>query len=85
MSPTYTFPAESATRAGHPAPFPVELPYRCMQLYTFAGDFVLDPFCGSGSTCVAAVRAGRHFVGYDTNRQYVELAQRRIAESKKKI
>jgi site-specific DNA-methyltransferase (adenine-specific) len=54
-----------------------------MQLYTFEGDFVLDPFCGVGSTCVAAVKAGRRFVGYDTNPQYVELAQKRIAEIQK--
>jgi modification methylase len=79
----WEFPAESARRVGHPAPFPVELPYRCMQLYTFEGDFVLDPFCGVGSTCVAAVKAGRRFVGYDTNPQYVELAQKRIAEIQK--
>jgi DNA modification methylase len=81
----WEFPAESARRVGHPAPFPVELPYRCMQLYTFEGDFVLDPFCGVGSTCVAALKAERRFVGYDANPQYVELAQKRIAESKKKI
>jgi site-specific DNA-methyltransferase (adenine-specific) len=81
----WEFPAESANRVGHPAPFPVELPYRCIQLYTFRGDFVLDPFCGVGSTCVAALRAGRHFVGYDTSKEYVDIALRRIEESKKKI
>ncbi len=81
----WEFPAESATRAGHPAPFPIELPYRCIQLYTFQGDFVLDPFCGVGSTCVAALRAGRHFVGYDTNQEYVDAALKRIEEFKKTI
>lgn len=81
----WEFPAESATRAGHPAPFPIELPYRCIQLYTFQGDFVLDPFCGVGSTCVAALRVGRHFVGYDTNQEYVDAALKRIEEFKKKI
>jgi DNA modification methylase len=81
----WEFPAESATRAGHPAPFPIELPYRCIQLYTFQGDFVLDPFCGVGSTCVAALRAGRHFVGYDTKQEYVDAALKRIEEFKKKI
>jgi site-specific DNA-methyltransferase (adenine-specific) len=75
---TWEFPAESATRSGHPAPFPVELPYRCIQLYTFKGDLVLDPFCGVGSTCVAAARNGRHFVGYDDNKEYVEAALKRI-------
>ncbi|MBI4287185.1 MAG: site-specific DNA-methyltransferase [Chloroflexi bacterium] len=76
----WTFPAESAQRVGHPAPFPVELPYRLIQLYTFKGDVVLDPFCGSGSTCVAALKAGRHYVGYDTKEDYVRLAEGRISE-----
>ncbi|HEX7033395.1 MAG TPA: site-specific DNA-methyltransferase [Nitrososphaera sp.] len=81
----WEFQAESATRVGHPAPFPVELPYRCIQLYTFQGDFVLDPFCGVGSTCVAAIMAGRHFIGYDTKQEYINTALMRIEESKKKI
>ncbi len=74
----WTFPAESATRIGHPAPFPVELPYRLIQLYTFEGDVVLDPFCGSGTTCIAAIRSNRHYVGFDNNEEYVELARKRI-------
>ena len=74
----WSFPAESARRVGHPAPFPVELPYRLIQLYTFEGDVVLDPFCGSGTTCIAALRTGRHFVGFDIDPGYVELARRRI-------
>lgn len=81
----WDFPAESARRVGHPAPFPVELPFRCIQLYTFEEDFVLDPFCGVGSTCVAALKAGRHFVGYDTEQRYVDAALRRAEEFKKKI
>jgi site-specific DNA-methyltransferase (adenine-specific) len=76
----WTFPAESATRIGHPAPFPVELPYRLIQLYTFEGDVVLDPFCGSGTTCIAAIRSNRHYVGFDNNEEYVELARNRIDE-----
>ena len=58
-------------RVNHPAPFPVELPLRLIDLYTYKGDLVLDPFMGSGTTAVAAVRAGRHFVGYDTDPEYV--------------
>lgn len=81
----WEFKAESATRVGHPAPFPVELPYRCIQLYTFLDDFVLDPFCGVGSTCVAAIKSRRHFVGYETKQEYVNAAITRIEESKKKI
>ncbi len=63
---------------GHPAPFPVELPERLMHLYTFRGDTVLDPFMGSGSTAVAAVRSARRFIGYDTDPGYVEHALDRI-------
>lgn len=76
----WKFPAESATRIGHPAPFPVELPYRCIQLYTFENEVVLDPFCGSGSACVAAVAASRNFVAYETDSRYIEIANRRISE-----
>ena len=74
----WEFPPESAKRIGHPAPFPVELPRRCIDLYTFPGDVVLDPFAGSGTTGVAAIRAGRVFVGYDNIQEYVDLANKRI-------
>ena len=74
----WDLPAESATRVGHPAPFPVELPRRLIELYTYRGDLVLDPFMGSGSTAVAAVRTERHFVGFDTDPDYVALAERRV-------
>ena len=74
----WSFQPESAKKIGHPAPFPVELPYRCIQLYTFKGDVVLDPFCGVGTTCVAAVKSGRHFIGIDNNYDYVERANRRV-------
>jgi site-specific DNA-methyltransferase (adenine-specific) len=74
----WTFPSESAKKVGHPAPFPVELPYRCIQFYTFKGDVVLDPFMGSGSAAVAALKSGRYFVGYDIKPEYVEAANKRI-------
>ena len=70
---------ESARRVGHPAPFPVELPLRLIELYTYAGDLVLDPFLGSGSTVVAAVRSGRRGAGYDMDPAYVALARERVA------
>jgi DNA modification methylase len=76
----WAFPAESASKVGHPAPFPVELPYRLIQLYTYAGEVVLDPFMGSGQTALAAIKAGRHYVGYEVNGAYVEHARARIAE-----
>jgi len=76
----WTFAAEPATKVGHPAPFPVELPYRLIQLYTFEGEVVLDPFVGSGQAAIAAVKTRRHYVGYDINGEYVKLAKRRIKE-----
>jgi modification methylase len=72
---------ERATRVGHPAPFPVELPQRLIELYTYRDDLVLDPFMGSGSTAVAAVRSGRHFVGYETDAAYAATARRRAEEA----
>ncbi len=75
----WTFGAEPARKVGHPAPFPVELPYRAIQLYTFAGDVVLDPFMGSGQTAIAALKSGRHYVGYEIDAEYVKLAETRIA------
>ncbi|MEM2619166.1 MAG: site-specific DNA-methyltransferase [Candidatus Hadarchaeales archaeon] len=76
----WRFPPESATKVGHPAPFPVDLPYRCIQLYTFKGDVVLDPFIGSGTTAVAAVKLGRHFIGIDIVEEYVKIAKERVRE-----
>jgi len=74
----WTFPAEPAHEVGHPAPFPVELPYRLIQLYTFEEEVVLDPFMGSGQAAIAAIKASRHYVGYEIGEEYVKLAERRI-------
>ncbi len=74
----WTMNPESARRVGHPAPFPLELPARLIQLYTFGGDVVLDPFMGSGTTALAAHQAGRRYVGYDTSEEYVALAEARL-------
>jgi site-specific DNA-methyltransferase (adenine-specific) len=71
---------ESAVRVNHPAPFPVELPQRLIDLYTYRGDVVLDPFMGSGTTAVAAVRTGRHYLGYDTDDAYAKAARERVAK-----
>ena len=76
----WQFGTESARKIGHPAPFPVELPYRLIQLYTFSGEVVLDPFMGSGQTALAALKSGRHFVGYESNAEYVALAKTRLSE-----
>ena len=78
----WSFSPVSARKIGHPAPFPQELPYRCIQLYTFKNEVVLDPFMGSGQTAISAIKAGRHFVGYEINPDYVRLANKRIKEFK---
>ena len=76
----WTFSAERASKIGHPAPFPVELPYRLIQLYTFQDEVVLDPFVGSGTTCIAALKTKRNYIGYDNDKKYCELAEKRIDE-----
>nr|MDO8097528.1 site-specific DNA-methyltransferase [Candidatus Njordarchaeota archaeon] len=81
----WEFQPESAERVGHPAPFPVELPYRCIQLYTFEGEIVLDPFCGVGTMCLAAIKTRRHFIGIDVNKEYVDKAKMRIMSTLSKL
>ena len=76
----WDIPPAHARRIGHPAPFPVALPARLIQLYTYERDLVLDPFMGSGTTLIAAVEANRRSVGYDIDPKYVELARTRLAE-----
>ncbi|HTX92925.1 MAG TPA: site-specific DNA-methyltransferase [Anaerolineales bacterium] len=77
----WSFAAEPARKIGHPAPFPVELPRRLIQLYTFENEVVLDPFMGSGQTAIAALKSNRHYVGYEIDEDYVALAQKRIREN----
>lgn len=74
----WEIPSESATKVGHPAPFPIALPRRLIELYTYQGDLVLDPFLGSGTTAVAAAIVGRHYVGFDTEAAYLDLAEGRL-------
>ncbi len=81
----WDIPAESASRVGHPAPFPVELPRRLIELYTYRGDLVYDPFMGSGSTAVAALRTGRRFVGFDTDAGYVARALARVEDERARL
>ena len=77
----WRFPAASARKANHPAPFPVELPLRLINLYSFVGDIVLDPFMGSGTTAEAAVQTDRRYVGYEINPEYVEHARARVSQA----
>jgi site-specific DNA-methyltransferase (adenine-specific) len=81
----WTMNAESARRIGHPAPFPEELPYRLIQLYSFTGDIILDPFMGSGTTAVSAVKSQRNYVGYDINEAYIVLANNRIKTAREVV
>lgn len=78
----WSFPAVSARKIGHPAPFPEELPHRLIQLFTFQGETVLDPFAGSGTTCLAAAQDGRRYVGYDISEEYIRLAEQRLMKSR---
>ncbi|MFQ6054360.1 MAG: DNA-methyltransferase [Methanosarcinales archaeon] len=70
--------AASAKREGHPAPFPEEIPYRLIQLYTFVGDTVLDPFLGSGTTLKVAMSLGRRSIGYEINENYSSIIENKI-------
>ena len=74
----WSFPTVSAKKVGHPAPFPVELPSRCIQLYSFENDIVLDPFCGVGTTNIAAIISNRHHIGIDIDADYINKARKRI-------
>ena len=78
----WTFPAVNAKRIGHPAPFPIELPHRLINLYSYENDIVLDPFCGSGTTCIAAAQNNRYYIGYDISEEYIDLAKKRISNQK---
>ena len=77
----WSFATESAKRVNHPAPFPVELPKRCIEMFTFVGDVVLDPFLGSGTTAVAAKMSGRKYVGCDLSAEYCAIAEDRLAQT----
>lgn len=78
---TWNIPTESATRVGHPAPFPVELPERCIKLFAYKGDTILDPFNGSGSTGIAAIKSGCKYIGIDISETYLELSKKRLFEA----
>ena len=81
----WTFKAESAKKIGHPAPFPIDLPYRLIQLYSFETDVILDPFIGSGTTAVAALKSSRKYVGFEINRDYIKLTDKRVLLCKKAL
>ena len=78
----WTFHAASAKRIGHPAPFPIDLPYRLIQLYSFTKDIILDPFMGSGTTAIAALQSERHYIGFEVCKAYLDLANKRLSKYK---
>ncbi len=81
----WELPPASATSVGHPAPFPIELPQRLIELYTYEDDLVLDPFMGAGTTGIAAVRTGRSYVGFETDQAYIDLSHQRIEDERNTI
>jgi site-specific DNA-methyltransferase (adenine-specific) len=74
----WTFSGESKRRIGHPAPFPVELPKRCVKMFSYVGDTVLDPFMGSGTTLIACLQNKRNGIGVEIDKHYCDLALRRL-------
>lgn len=77
------FPPES--NRTHPAPFPLELPYRLIKFYSWVNDIVLDPFVGSGTTCVAAKKLNRKYIGIDISKEYCEMAKNRLLTVQAKL
>ncbi|MCM8801265.1 MAG: site-specific DNA-methyltransferase [Candidatus Omnitrophica bacterium] len=74
----WTFSGESRTKVGHPAPFPIELPRRCIKLFSYVGDTILDPFLGSGSTLIASVKTDRKGIGIEIDKNYCKIAKQRL-------
>jgi site-specific DNA-methyltransferase (adenine-specific) len=74
----WSFNPESRTRIGHPAPFPIELPKRCIRLFSYVGDTVLDPFAGSGTTLIVAHALNRNVIGLEIDRGYCDLSVKRF-------
>lgn len=74
----WSFNGESKKRIGHPAPFPLELPKRCIKMFSYVGDTVLDPFIGSGTTLIECYKLNRKGIGIDIDSEYIDLAIKRI-------
>jgi site-specific DNA-methyltransferase (adenine-specific) len=81
----WNFSADSAKKSGHPAPFPEELPLRLIEFYSYQGDVILDPFIGSGTTAIAALKLKRRYIGYEISPEYVKLAKKRLKRFKEQL
>lgn len=79
----WSFSGESKKRVGHPAPFPIELPKRCIKLFSFVDDVILDPFLGSGTTLIACTLLNRKGIGIEIDEKYCEIAKKRLIEEGK--
>jgi site-specific DNA-methyltransferase (adenine-specific) len=76
----WNFMGESKKKIRHPSPFPVQLPRRCIKLFSYVGDTVLDPFLGSGTTLIACLQTGRKGIGIEIDRKYCEIAKQRLVK-----
>lgn len=81
----WNFNGESAKRIGHPAPFPKELPYRCIKLFSYVGTLVFDPFAGSGTTAIVAEQLKRGYCAVELDKEYFLRAKKRITQSKTRL
>lgn len=72
---------EKLKKVGHPAAFPLQLPERCIKLFTYEGDVVLDPFMGSGTTGVACINNNRKFIGIELDEKYYDISCKRIKDA----
>ena len=79
----WSFPGENRERVGHPSPFPIELPMRCIKLFSYVDDIVLDPFLGSGTTLVACALTNRRGIGVEIDREYCEISRLRLVEERR--
>ncbi len=79
----WTIPGASTKK--HPAPFPLELAYRLVRMFSFAGDTVLDPFVGTGTTSIAAIQCGRNSIGIDIENVYLAQARQRVEKEANKL
>jgi site-specific DNA-methyltransferase (adenine-specific) len=76
----WSFTGESSKRIGHPAAFPIELPTRCMKLFSWINSIIYDPFMGSGTTAVSAIKNRRNYLGSEISAEYCDVANKRIAK-----
>jgi site-specific DNA-methyltransferase (adenine-specific) len=81
----WTFNAETSKDINHPVPFPEELPYRCMKMFSYQRDLILDPFMGSGTTGLVAKKLKRNFIGIELDKDYYNFACNRIRPNVKQM